>query len=205
MSSVATAIKERPILFSGPMVNAILGNRKSQTRRVMKPQLTVDGQKHHKWEVPDVIKLCPYGQVGDRLWVRETLIPKEESAANGAARGVWAYYAADNATVAGNHVIVKTVPSIFMPRWASRITLEITDVRVERLQEITESDAQAEGVREMTDGSGTFVGRTGPRNLVTPWLTAKEAFADGWDTLNFKRGFGWDTNPWAWVIEFKRV
>ena len=94
---------------------------------------------------------------------------------------------------------------IFMPRWASRIPLEITNVRVERLQEIGEADAIAEGVRELRDGSGTYAGREGPRNLVTPWETAKEAFADGWDSINAKRGYPWSSNVWVWVIEFKKL
>lgn len=85
------------------------------------------------------------------------------------------------------------------------LTLEVNSIRVERLQEISEADAIAEGVRELRDGSGTYAGREGPRNLVTPWLTAKEAFADLWDTINAKRGYSWESNPWVWVIEFKKV
>lgn len=89
-----------------------------------------------------------------------------------------------------------------MPRWASRIVLEISGVRVEQLQDISEEDAEAEGIRQMRDGSGMFVGREGPGCLVTPWPTAREAFADLWDGINGKRA-SWESNPLVWVIEFR--
>lgn len=88
-----------------------------------------------------------------------------------------------------------------MPRWASRLTLDVSDVRVQRLQEIGEENAVAEGVRQMED-SGVFVGREGPRNRVTPWPTAREAFADIWDSLHAKPGERWDDNPWICALSF---
>lgn len=94
-------------------------------------------------------------------------------------------------------------PSIHMPRWASRITLEVTGVRVERLQDISEVDAISEGVRQMRDGSECWVGREGPRGLVTPWPTAREAFRDLWRSINGPDS--WAENPFVWVIEFKRI
>lgn len=175
--------KERPILFSGEMVRAILEGRKTQTRRVMKPQPfdlikswpanPKNGQEIH----------CPYGNASDRLWVRETF------AEGGMIRpGDKVSYAADWGEDA--RVIRRWKPSIFMPRWASRITLEITNVRVERLQEITAADAKAEGVEP-------FLNRD-----ATAW---RAGFQVGWDALNAKRGHSWEKNPWVWVIEFKKV
>ena len=94
-------------------------------------------------------------------------------------------------------------PAPNSPRWASRITLVISSVRVERLQGISEADAQAEGVRQMRDASGCWVGREGPGKLVTPWPSAREAFADVWNVLNGPRA--WGANPWVWVVEFRRI
>jgi hypothetical protein len=124
---------------------------------------------------------CPYGRPGDRLWVRETwsqLYPYE-------SRRV--AYRADRETVVAPGVLPWWRPSIHMPRWASRLTLEITKVRVERLKEITVKDIAAEGIQE---GVGVF---------------AYEDFRKLWDSLNAKRGFGWDANPWVWVVEFRLV
>lgn len=94
-------------------------------------------------------------------------------------------------------------PAPNSPRWASRITLEVTGVRVERLQDISEAYAISEGVRQMRDGSECWVGREGPRNLVTPWPTAREAFRDLWQSINGPDS--WTVNPWVFVIEFKRI
>jgi hypothetical protein len=185
-------MKERPILFSGAMVCALLNGTKTQTRRIVKPRGDVT--------VADLVACgrCPYGQPGDRLWVKETwrtdkrLDDKAPSKFSG-----WpvryisddkvlmhgAFYGATNG---------KTRVSIHMPRWASRITLEITGVRVERLKDISEADAKAEGVSasalvEMKDGS--------------PCYSAE--YRDLWERIN---GIGsWEKNPWVWVIEFKQV
>ncbi len=212
-------MKERGILFSAPMVRAILAGTKSQTRRVVKPQ----PEKRHPflafkkrrgpdfWLWPnareEIVAECPYGQPGDRLWVRET------------------YYAWGHWTKAYNlekrreewHFVDETVlagyayrydaderlprrkrelhevgwwkrPAIFMPRWASRITLEITAVRVERLQDITRGDAMAEGCPfpNMAHGDDP---RDWYRNL--------------WESINGEGS--WDANLWVWVLEFKRV
>lgn len=183
-------MKERPILFSGPMVNAILENRKTQTRRVVKPQPERDpacgvwfpattakrkrhyaNEEHFRRGLP--IDWSPYGVVGDRLWVREAW-----QDGNG---GI--YYRAD-----GIHP-GPWKPAIHMPRWASRITLEITGVRVERLQDISNDDARAEGVPEWDgDEPGDYRG----------------SFRDVWDSINGKR-HPWSSNPWVWVREFKRI
>ena len=175
-------MKERPILMNTENVKAILADRKSQTRRVIKPQpeLRVSDEQY-KANMTKLIYLCPYGQVGDRLWVRETFC---EHTTGGVI------YRADEKPLEGIYSYHTWRPSIHMPRWASRITLEITEVRVERVQEITEEDAKTEGVNEISliDRDGYY-----------------SSFADLWDSINAKRGYGWDTNPWVWVISFDKV
>lgn len=208
---------ERPILFKGRLVREILAGNKTQTRRVVKPQLQINrdtvmyGNKAamlrrddgSHWSVKDglrtICRLCPYGQPGDRLWVRETCKAEElddgrdgvryaaddhwEPIANGPkAAGEWCelfHYRGKRGA---------TVPNIHTPRWASRITLEVTGVRVERIQDITEADAIAEGI-----GSPVL------RNCKVP------EFARTWDEINGPRGYGWDANPWVWVVSFKKV
>lgn len=176
-------MKERPILFSGEMVNAILDGRKTQTRRVVKKQPHGAGEwvlQGINWLFPNVcpyIKLKnPYGVIGDRLWVKETWK---------CVLGNVIYKATPNNRIKTD----KYKPSIYMPRWASRINLEITNIRVERLQDITETEAIAEGVSGGGSHPDFWVG----------------AFADLWDSINAKRGYGWDANPWVWVVEFKRI
>jgi hypothetical protein len=212
-------MRERPILFSAPMVRAILEGRKTQTRRVMKPQpegfwgsmeyafaggvlqcvATRDGKPR------DHYIACPYGIPGDRLWVRETAIitPKHwddmrtftHRDSEGDKR--WVQYLATSPSMdAAKDYGLKVSPSIFMPRWASRIALEITNVRVQRLQEISEEDAGAEGC-----------GGNCPVGHIPHYLAAKNSyeFAQLWDSINAKRGFGWDTNPWVWAITFQKL
>ena len=218
-----STIKDRPIMFNGPMVCAILEGRKTVTRRPVKVQPHIDasgnfcvgnsnyGQDGYGSPVTKhfVNGCCPFGKPGDRLWVREawqadaqvdSVAPRELS------HGEPIRYPADwdfRQTGCAMMKPGKIRPSIHMPRWVSRILLEITDVRVERLQGITEEQAKAEGVRLMRDGSDTWVSREGPGNLVTPWPTAKEAFSDLWNTINGPQA--WAANPWVWVVEFKRV
>lgn len=145
---------------------------------------------------------------GDRLWVRENL---RRSSADGET---WTY-AADDAVISmpagdrripamiawAHHEERDSVPSIHMPRIFSRLTLVVRAVKIERLQDISEEDAIAEGIRQMRDGSGTWVSREGPGNLVTPWPTAREAFADLWQSLH---GCGsWNANPYVVAITFQ--
>jgi hypothetical protein len=214
-------MKEHPIIFNSEMVRAILDGRKSQTRRVIKapvlyldcfqakvrPPTTIkqgkDGVWYFSWygDTAGGFGLkCPYGGIGDRLWVRETVRACEDS--NG-----WdgVYYLADaefrvieNTPEAGerwgelyNYRKKKgaKVPSIHMPRWASRITLEVKRVWVEWVQEITVDDVYAEGLeRQETDFEE---------------LNCGERFRRLWDSINAKRGFGWDENPWVWCVEFE--
>jgi len=175
-------MKERPILFSAPMVRAILEGRKSQTRRVIKPQPLNVLFHQGQWiqascerEPKDIALVCPYGQPGDQLWVRETWLSLP--------LGGLTYRATETCANVGG----QWRPSIFMPRSASRITLEVTAIRAERVQHITEADALAEGIH--CDG-------------VTP---LKTQYAALWEYFLSKRGYSWFDNPWVWVVSFRRV
>ena len=258
-----TAIREKPILFSGPMVRAILDGQKIQTRRVVQRQPRLDGdgvpyilagrtcrtsgeivRRNKKTgdetsrpmtelELIEAHCKCPYGGVGDRLWVRETWVellhtsPATdepllcdgdkliEHATFYMRDGVkhWHYdgkvvsYRAtsdvefcdgDGFTspdFANKDDMPRWRPSIHMPRWASRIDLEITGVRVERLQGISNEDAVAEGFQESRRESYGRVILNSP----------KCNFRELWDSINAKRGYGWDANPFVWVIEFKQI
>ncbi len=192
---MAEQIKERPILFSAEMVRAILEGRKTQTRRVMKkqPQLFTARQLAEKLPPYDeIVSKCPYGQPGDRLWVREKFSYLEftnrypvikRSLAEGDTQPEVFYWADGKMPGWGNWTRPK--PSIHMPRWASRITLEITALRVERLKDISEADAEAEGMQ------------------LAYMSTRRSSFLELWDSINKKHP--WTANPWVWVVEFKRV
>lgn len=221
-------MKERPILFSGDMVRAILDGSKTQTRRLRALEpinkmpecweyrglneysgcfVFAEKGKSSYYEPAQWIR-CPYGKIGDRLWVREAF----STVAFGRDFGVEIVYAADEidfpkvrglqieSKIPGEYAAryrsldLKKHSSRFMPRWASCITLEIGDVRVERLQWITPNDALDEG------------GGLNPTPVRQQYLAASQhAFANLWDSLNAKSGLGWDANPWVWVIEFWRV
>ncbi len=204
-------MKERPILFSSAMVRAILEDRKSQTRRVIKPQPLNPKWTGSEWveagndDTKHFSLKCPHGAPGDELWVRETWYGEfydtldidgpsrsyHETPRNERTRdlntGIW--YKADTPDI-NRPFIEKWVPSIFMPRWASRITLEITDVRVEKIKDISGKDALAEGIQSCSE-----------------YREAADVtdFQELWDSINKKRGFGWDTNCFVWVISFKRI
>ena len=221
-------MKERPILFSAPMVRALLAGTKTQTRRIVKPQWPTDvvdvserpaldhvlkcvvSGHSGEWEDEhslDEVRRCPYGQSGDQLWVKEThqiLNPRTDAVLPAKPQpGVCVLaFAADERsrfeTHSGHLFDGPWRPSIFMPRWASRIQLEITGIRVERLNDISEADASAEGLSFDTDRIGYWSG-TGDKW----WNSAREAYADLWVSIN---GAGsWTVNPWAWVIEFRRI
>ena len=196
-----TIVRERPILFSGPMVRAILEGRKTQTRRVIRPQPHPTHQRlleEHPGD-PQLGIPCPYGAAGDRLWVRETwasirgLDEKKPSeiASYGDSADLGFFYRSD-----GDEQVVgrgRWRPSIHMPRWASRITLGILGVRVERVKDIGEEEAVSEGCVVM------------PASAINPQPTARGSFIMLWNSINYARGFGWLSNPWVWVIEFRRV
>lgn len=209
-------MKERGMIFNGEMVRAILDGRKTQTRRIMKlqPEILGSGLRYitesrkqnevgkYFWCISDALGMrarsavfaCPFGDVGDRIWVRETY--RVHSRATDVATLVYRASVRNSWTEQTHRVPVavcnkpatpeKWTPSIHMPRWASRILLEIIDVRVERLNSITESDAEAEGVTDTGFG---------------------DLLVDGFRYL-WKSIYGddsWQANPWVWVIEFKRV
>lgn len=188
-------MKERPILFNGPMVRAILEGRKTQTRRIAKEPKVIK-VVDSKW-VSDGISWgpSPYGQVGDRLWVRETWATLND-------REV--VYRASSEKNILNVPSVKWKPSIHMPRWASRITLEITNVRVERLQDISEEDAKAEGAEQMHIDDLGQTWKTHRRGFEKLWT---EIYGDSEEVrLDDRARFStWDANPWVWVYEFRRL
>lgn len=197
-------MKERPIIMSAPMVRAILGGHKTQTRRVLKldhdAELRLQLSDGQPIDVMTGKITCPHGQVCDRLWIRETwreagsLMTADNSIPESGTTDA-VVYAADG------QFDGPWRPSIFMPRWASRLTLEIVNVRVERLQEITEEDAKAEGITVQTGHLWRPLGSKEPMRK----YTHRQAFGALWNSINAKRGYGWSINPWVWVIEFKRV
>lgn len=202
------SIVHRPIIFSGPMVQAILAGRKTQTRRVVKGKGTwsveeADDFSSRKWPGYEdeygtwTDMECPYGYPSYRLWVRETHYV--ESAGNQDGLGRFVLYRATDKDAP----VSKWTPSIHMPRWASRITLEITDVRVERLNAISEDDAKAEGTDNRSDLAW---GHGGQGDDMARWAVDhghRYAFCHLWDSIN---GDGaWSLNPWVWVVEFKVV
>ena len=184
---------ERPILFSGPMIRAILAGTKTQTRRVWKEARLAP----RDLAIGDRSIACPYGEAGDRLWVRETWATVKWFDDTNAAscwkneRPPALYFAADTGAYLTSEHRGRWRPSIHMPRWASRLTLEVVSVRVERVQDISEADALAEGIDWA--GCNHAYGQT------------ISAFAGLWDSINDARGYGWKVNPWVWVVEFKRV
>lgn len=257
---------ERPIIFSAPMVRAILDGRKTQTRRVMKPQMEVreiagtfgggvlayprpKSEGGGAWIWPNaqaqVLASCPYGVPGDRLWVKETFTYFEQPDQDTDVRRNESHRPQDgkryerwmNRVMAqplpGEDFLVyladqqkrslaewpyphpiydhcvgkfgKTTSPIYMPRWASRITLEITDVRVQQLQSISEDDAKAEGLYEFTDPPRVPTSSYGS-SPADCWETdPRKAYARLWDAINAKRGFGWEPNPWVWALSFRRI
>ena len=199
---------ERPIIFNGDMVRAILRGEKTQTRRPVKPQpatgciYSINGAHNAALHLTDAgcqvryipptgrskdhLLLCPFGQPGDRLWVRETFAlgePPYFGVAYRADEG-------DNPEDVGGER-QKWTPSIHMPRYLSRITLEITDINVERVQDITADEAIKEGVVDPIMG--------------TYGLSPKTVFRDMWNDIYAERGLGWNENPWVWAITFRRV
>lgn len=240
----------RPILFKGEMVRAILEGRKTQTRRLLKPQPADDyssligpemyhpaitGKNGELTPGPEVYgvfsddgefgQVCPFGKPGDHLWVREThaIVPRTAYARS---EGVHQVLRPDD-----NHDAaifregfdrstggIRWRPSIHMPRWASRITLEITDVRVERLQDISAEDAKAEGAQHFPDLPGRSpYGQDGRWSMEQPASVDQCLSSPRWAFANYfckiagnaPKGLHdprpWDANPWVWVIEFKRI
>lgn len=220
-------MKQIPILFSTPMVQAILDGRKTQTRRTIKPQPelrqfigNVTGNKIEGWQIPGTDKFwqpddapdcsllnCPYGKPGDVLWVRETWSSLNTD--NGIEYGFKS--TASNATLeAMEDYKLKWKPSIHMPKAACRLYLQITDIRVERLQDISEDDAKAEGIQPLLQSRMQVAidGRLYRNYLNNPelfnhGLRPVDSFKSLWQTINGPES--WDRNDWIWVISFKRI
>lgn len=189
-------MKERPILFSTDMVRAIRDGRKTMTRRVVKGNPGKLGFSPFACKHDDYLDehgrqySCPYGVPGDRLWVRETWCTSpayDKWKPRDLPIGCPIWYRAQ-----ADDDMSKWRPSIFMPRWASRINLIVKDVRVELVQDISEDDAWCEGVSmdEVLD-----IPCSGPMGVAV--------FSRLWNSINAKRGYGWDSNPWVWVVEFE--
>jgi len=256
-------MKERPILFSGPMVRAILNGRKSQTRRIVKPQcdelgydlLPQQNAPSWRWCGPSShgrcdfwggelnFIFCPYGQPGDRLWVKESL----HATYNPRGEEPIARYSSDTqfvpategkpALIQGEWRMLRwqwkrnNLPSIFMPRFASRLTLEVAEVRVERLREICEEDAIAEGIVATHNEPGERIywrnyrfktahprkgtvltdeehrihayGDRKGGTVIPDQVGAIRSYQSLWESIN---GVGsWDANPFVWVITFRRI
>lgn len=225
-SVVETAVRERPILFSGPMVRAILDGRKTQTRRVVTPTIDVSvpfvsfngggyvgpgldlwAQWANQWGGDYRERRCPFGAPGDRLWVRETWAPMCHRAdphcwcEPGDESHHYTEYRADtNDARPGDwpedeegDYVPRWRPSIHMPRARSRLTLEVTGVRVERVRDISEADAIAEGAEPA------------PCTASGCSLPHVHGYAKLWDSLYERGGPAWGANPWVWVVEFRKV
>ena len=199
-------MKELPIIFNTETVKAILEGRKTQARRPIKPQPKVektDGVNDYfingSWNFSpnskNVIKSCPHGKVGDKLWVRETFGCFDRASAM-PIEGDEIVYMADKCDHPDG-IFSGWKPSIHMPRWASRITLEITDVRVERVGNITFDECLREGIIP-PQRKGMFA------EDETMDLTMQE-FERLWGSIYAKTEYKWSNNPWVWVVEFKRI
>lgn len=204
-------MKERPILFSGPMVRALLDGSKTQTRRVCKPAANLSavvevpdplerGQvyngSHFGDEDGEVQFACPYGGRGDRLWVRETFARIDGQTRPWIETDYRATYQHGDRLGDSLGIKKRWSPSIHMPRHASRITLEITGVRVERLQEISEADARAEGAPPSHPSIDRISREYGYADFPRSW------YAQLWGQIN--GADAWAANPWVWAIEFRR-
>ncbi|QST57570.1 hypothetical protein [Escherichia albertii] len=186
-------VKERGMIFNDEMVRAILGGNKTQTRRI------VEEKFYGRAVAAELLaKHCPYGQPGDRIWVRETY--RVHGKATDVVTLVYRASVRNSWTeqthrvpveVCNKPVSEKWTPSIHMPRWASRILLEITDVRVERLHDMSEADAKAEGASPAT------------YKITPPEAVYRVGFGDIWRSIYGQEN--WLSNPWVWVIEFKRI
>lgn len=199
-------MKERPILFNGDMVRAILDGRKTQTRRLVGYSTADILRLKEEYSHKNYSIGCPFGQLRDRIWVRETWQAIHDSVDEFGTVDETTYmpsilkepdsywhpvYAADNWTTDREERGFPWRPAIHMPRWASRITLEITAVRVEHLQDISEEDAKAEGAAPST------------HTITPPEAIYRVGFLNLWCSLYGEES--WQANPWCWVIEFKRV
>lgn len=195
-------MKERQISFSGPMIRALLDGTKTQTRRIVKG--TAETWLECAGFLPDFValpqnNLCRYGYMGDTLWVRENWrapLAYELTKPSHIPAGTPVLYEADESGDLPGFNAGKLRPSMFMPHWASRIKLDNNGVRIERLQDISEADAKAEGLLRAGDG---FRGAEGLPSFANPVA----AYQSLWESINGPES--WADNPWVWVIEFQRL
>ena len=211
-------MKSYPILFSGPMVRALLDGTKTQTRRILKTKN--GGVQWNPYDLPgmrQILRNCPYGQIGDQLWVRETWnwfdpdsIPTDRAGPRAIFTGnqgnrsipwVAAYAADGHLPYPGYEGRDHWRPSIHMPRWASRITLEITGVRVERLQDISIEDAKSEGAWWPDESIVSKVAEY--FSIDHLGANPYNAYQMLWESLNGPDS--WDLNPLVWVVSFRRM
>ena len=216
-------MKERPILFSGAMVRALLAGTKTQTRRVCKPAATLSAVV----EIPDPLErgqvyngshfgdedgniqfASPYGGIGDRLWVRESFSKIIGQSGGWIETDYRATYTHGDRLGDTLGIKKRWTPSIHMPRDASRITLEVTGVRVERLKDISEADARAEGCKPIENGiwwkNYTYpAGIDGKPTKVVGYRNATQSYRSLWELINGPDS--WQANPWVFVVEFKRI
>lgn len=223
MTTNKNELKERPILFSGPMVRAIIEGRKIQTRRVYQPTHIARGCRTLRWENQSAeelmrVGICPYGLVGDRLWVRERwaevmrcgcpkggfggviyhadeVVRHSIEEVNGGDR-----YRTEPCPAHAPVMVGRWRPSIHMPRWASRILVDVVSIRAERVQDISEEDAIAEGIDAVANRVHTFPIAEDPR----PLTVRQRLYAMLWNSINGTTN-PWASNPWVWVVEFARV
>lgn len=214
---------DKPIIFSGPMIRALLDGRKTQTRNILSPKSGI-GPAHRVERICGAWMACEYDRrwplrlphaPGDRLWAREAHYLTDDG------YGQYAVFAEDAEDVTAHFSLVNETqqrydlsdtwaaqhlrrrPPIHMPRWASRLTLVVTDVRVQRVQEISEEDAKAEGIEYDDDRSrGNCIAWRDYLDRGGKCAYSIGSFRSLWDSLNAKRGFGWDANPWVVATTF---
>lgn len=211
-------MKDRPILFSGPMVRAIREGRKTQTRRIVKEQRHPLGYSIKPYGVAQEFSggteaiRCPYGQPGDWLWVKETwrtCDSLEHCKPSNLRPGAPVEYRAGGHNVNGfqGEPLIgmgRWRPSIFMSKWMSRLILEIVSVRVERLNDISDEDSKAEGIHQIAHGrSGYYYSAFNKEPDPNNWCHPGSAYKELWESINSPGS--WDLNPWVWVVEFKEV
>jgi len=215
--------KERPILFKTEMVRAILSGQKTMTRRVMKPQPELNQFNH--WEYKGIVKSvspelwgnigplgnpdCPYGKVGDLLYVKETYVNHNRSkflynSLTYQSGTIFKKYKADGKLNYENDELIKWKPSLFMKKEYARIWLEITDIRIEKLNDISESDAVSEGVQPNHGGFELYGQKI--VDMKNYCDNAKDSFKSLWTSIYDKdEDKSWEANPYVWVIEFKKI
>lgn len=189
---MTTAVKERPILFSAPMIRALLDGRKTMTRRVI-PHRILDKLTMYEHHLMDAVNACPYGQPGDRLvvrvsWATDRRFNKLPPSKLPKSARIWSTLDGDKPRWCGRTRVGRYLPRRF---WWLMPKLEIESVRVERVKDITLADCAAEGAP--------------PTHAADNVWDSTETFQSLWDSINKARGFGWDVNPWVWVLSFKRI